>query len=254
MTSSKVLASVVRIAALSLAILLSFGLLALTAAGVAAWLQGTELTHAHNLFLGILCGLIALLFLAIFHLKRETLHLSFHNRQEFRDTIRAHFEELGYEAVMNGHDHLLLTPNFQALLIGGGIHVHLEKTAARITGPRVYLDMLRNRVRLQSHVEQVQKAVQEHRERQGGRLIKRVQISLRVPADQWLTIGHELVDRLARQGANLVCDVNILAHSESGFPEHVLEQDIRGLLQEKNLKADIHCEHLTPVANTREAP
>lgn len=234
----------VRVVVLALPILLIFAFTVSLVAGVVSWFRDTSLTSPENLCLGILCGLVVWLFVAIFHLKQDSLNLHCPDRRGFTANVRALLEELGYEAVMSGQERLLFTPSFHSLLFGGGIHVTFEGDSAQVAGPKMYLEMLRNRLRLQSHVENLQKVIQDQRDRKGDRILKRVQISLRVSAEQWQAVREEVLEALRGKGADVVCDVNILAHCEAGIHENVVEEGIRDWLTTQNLKAEIHKEPL----------
>lgn len=247
-TNTKLLPGLVRVIILALPILLIFAVTVSLVAGVVSWFRDTMLTSPENLWLGILCALVVWLFVAIFHLKRDTMQMACPLRQPFIANVRALLEELGYESVMTSQDQLLFTPSFQSLLFGGGIHVTFDADTARITGPKMYVEMLRNRIRLRSHVENLQKAIQEQRDRKGDRILKRVQISLRVPMAQWQGVREQVIDALIGKGAEVLCDVNILAHCEAGIQENVVEQDIRDWLSKQDLKAEIHKEPLDPSA------
>ena len=52
---------------------------------------------AMALTLGVLCGLVVWLFVAVFHLKREPLLLSFTDREAFVEHLGGELVELGYE-------------------------------------------------------------------------------------------------------------------------------------------------------------
>src|SRR5207253_1718113 len=101
-----------------------------------------------------------------------------------------------------------------ALLFGGGIQVRVQDTEIRVIGPKVRLEMLRNHVRMAMQVEKVQKSFSDARIRQGSTLLKRVEISLRVSAQQWPAVRQRVLDTLTREGADVCCEVNILAQSE----------------------------------------
>jgi hypothetical protein len=94
-----------------------------------AWLLGTPVTSALGIYSGVICGLIAFLFVAAFHIRRDRAHGS-GSRTVFR-------------------------PSFHSFLFGGKIDVRFEAQTARMTGPKVCLESLWRNLRLAQQVEEV---------------------------------------------------------------------------------------------------
>src|SRR4051794_5766061 len=72
---AKLAAQVVRVLVLTVPVLLVFAASVLLVALGLAWARGAPLIGRDNLLLGVICGLIIWLFLASFHVRRETLRL-----------------------------------------------------------------------------------------------------------------------------------------------------------------------------------
>jgi hypothetical protein len=239
-----------RVLLLCLAVLAVFAATASAAAFLVSRIKRAPLTDPWCIYLGIVCGLIAWLFVFTFHIKRETALIIVQRPSGFLDQVRKNLEELGYHVEQRDDGHLTARPRFHSLLFGGGFDVRLEDHAARVTGPKVYVEVLRNRLRMESFVGKAQKSIWAARKRQGERLLCRVQISLRVPAEHWQAFRAEVIDVLAGEDADVVCEVNLLAHSEPGIRDSTVDNLIRSWLERHQLKAEIHKEPL----HSRETP
>src|SRR5262249_38395945 len=134
------------------AVLLTFSLTALLVALPLAWLSGGPLASPNNLTLAVLCGLITWLFVAVFHLRTETVALPVHDRNEFFVNLVPVLEELGYDVQRRDRQHLMSRPTFRSFLLGGRLQVWIEGKAAKVTGPRVYVELLRRRLRQRAHL------------------------------------------------------------------------------------------------------
>jgi hypothetical protein len=188
-----------RVISLSLVVLAIFALTVVVVAFLVALLQGTSLTDPWSINLGILCGLIVWLFVAIFHIRAETIYLPVRRRGGFLDSIQQHLEELGYHVEKAEKTRLVARPGFHSYLMGGGIAVELEEAAARVSGPKLSLEMLRKRVRMDTVVGKAQQAIRESQRRQGEKLLKRVAITLRVPLECWDELYTELIEVLVKE-------------------------------------------------------
>ncbi|MBN1509225.1 MAG: ATP-binding protein [Sedimentisphaerales bacterium] len=73
----------------------------------------------------------------------------------------------------------------------------------------------------------------------GERRLDRVRIQMRVPWENWQDIYTEVIDPLAKEGADIICDVNILAKGESAIRENTIELVIRESLSQRGIDADI---------------
>jgi len=73
----------------------------------------------------------------------------------------------------------------------------------------------------------------------GERRLNRVRIQMRVPWEHWQDIYNEVIDPLAKEGAEIICDVTILAKGESAIRENTIELGIKESLSQRSLDADI---------------
>jgi len=249
---SRGLGAVLRVVVLAIPVLLLFGVTALIVAPLVSWGAGVGITSPESISLTLICGLVLWLFVAIFHINRETIVLPLLSRQVFIQKAREQLEHLGYEVKTQTGDSLVCAPAFRSFLFGGNIQVATQNGLATLTGPKVYLERLRQHLRMQSLVEKVQQQHRDVQRRQGEQLLKRVQISMRLPREQLQDIATEILEVLAHEGAELVCDVNVLAQSERGIRESILEELVREWLKQRGIKAEIH-KDAAPPAGT-EAP
>src|SRR6266576_3097251 len=67
------------------------------AAGILAFLRGSGLTSAENLYSGLVCGLIAWLFFGVFHLRKETVQLRVSDTAVFQERMHRILQDLGFE-------------------------------------------------------------------------------------------------------------------------------------------------------------
>jgi hypothetical protein len=73
----------------------------------------------------------------------------------------------------------------------------------------------------------------------GERRLNRVRVIMRVPWENWQDIYNEVIDPLAQEGAEILCDVNIVAQSDGGIKENTVELVIRESLSQRGIKAEI---------------
>lgn len=73
----------------------------------------------------------------------------------------------------------------------------------------------------------------------GERRLDRVRIQMRVPWENWQDIYTEVIDPLAKEGADIVCDVTILAKGEAAIRENTIELCIRESLSQRGIDAKI---------------
>jgi hypothetical protein len=242
------LLQVARVLALSVPVLAIFALSAVLAALAVSWLLRLPLLSAQCASLGVICGLVVWLFIAIFHVRNELVVLQVPDQEALVTSLTMLLEEAGYVPAVRQKGHLTFTPSFTAFLFGGGIQVRVEDTEVRVIGPKHRLELLRNHVRMALQVEKVQKSFSDARFRQGATLLKRVEISLRVSAEQWPAIRQRVLDALAREGAEVCCDVNILAQSEKGIPESTFDLLIGDWLRRQDIPAELHKEAIAGTA------
>ena len=80
--------------------------------------------------------------------------------------------------------HLTFRPRFHAFLFGGGIRIAVAGHVAKLTGPKVALEIFRRYYRLQHHVQRVQQVLHDQRLFTDTRL-KRVELRLRLLPEQF---------------------------------------------------------------------
>lgn len=74
----------------------------------------------------------------------------------------------------------------------------------------------------------------------GERRIYKVRLNiLSVPWDQWNDVYNEVIDPLAKEGADLHCQVIIIAQSDAGIRENTVELGIKESLSQRGIKAEI---------------
>jgi len=69
--------------------------------------------------------------------------------------------------------------------------------------------------------------------------LNRVRIVLRISWENWNDIYNEVIDPLAQEGANILCDVNIVAQGDAAIRENTVELVIREALSQRGIKAQI---------------
>jgi hypothetical protein len=235
---------------------LTAGLLFVLAALAGAWataaLSGQDTLGGRALLVGAVCGLVAVLFVTVFHIRRETLTLPFHDGLRFRERLYQEARELGYRrtAIDVAEDGAWFRPRFTTLLLGGGLRVRWGKSDVTLTGPRVFLEILRNRLRMHRHVGQIQRSAADSWAREGKTLFKRVEVCLRVLPEHWQDVRDDVLDVLAGDGAAIVCEVHVLAQSEQGIVKNTVDV-LRDRLRRKHLVAEVRHE---PVRCSSEVP
>ncbi len=233
-----------RVPVLALPILAAFagvvGLLAL----MLAWLRGLPLTDPTNLSLAVLCGLIAGLFVTVFHFKREDVVLPVKDARGFLADCRAALDDLGYVVHERANGELASRPSYRSWLLGGTMLVSAGGTHGRIVGPKVFVEMLRQRMRLRTHLAPVERPPSHARSRHGERLVKRVRLALRVTPQQWQEVGANVVHQLAADGAEVICDLHLMAQSDRGIREELLEGPVRDWLRRQEIVAEVHKDYV----------
>lgn len=242
---SGVWANLLSFLGLTVGLLLLFGATVVVAGLIVSWMKGTPLTDPQNVYLGIICGLVAVLFISIFHFKQEMVLLPFHDRHALTERVQKGLETLGYQLVSQSEEELLFRPSFQSWLLGGFIRVQLKGDSARLLGPKVYLEMLRQNIRLQSHITDMRSKIVDSRQLEDDQLLKRLEIcNLRVAKEQWQALHDHVLEVLAGEGAEVICNVSILAQQEKGIRRLKTELPIRQWLNEQNIIAEIHREKI----------
>jgi len=232
-----------HIVALCVAVLAAFSFVVLPIAFGLAGYRDTPPTTESNLIPATVCGLIASLFVVVFHVKKETAVVPFKNRKEFLAACRIVLRDLGYEVAEKPDESLVSRPSFRALLFGGRIHIQPLENEGRITGPKFFVEILRNRLRLHSHIAGVEQNKSLSGIRKMDRLLKRVHISLRLTPEQWQGAGDAVIQKLVGDGTEIFCEVHLMAQSEKGIRESLVEGSIRKWLQQEHIQAEIHKDH-----------
>lgn len=236
--------TVLRIVCLSIPVLSVFWGTVLACALIVSWWQGSGFLTPATLLPSTVCGLIVWLFVGSFHLKKEQVSWLVGDPSMFRLRVRKELLDQGYDTAKFSGNTILFRPGFTSYLFGGWITVTVDHGVARIVGPKERLEHLVRRLRLSSFVANDQKALTSSVIRQGKHLLKRVQISCRVSREQLPGLQQAVLQGLAREGAEVFCDVSILAQSELGIPASVVEGPIRDWLTDQNLKPIIQKEYL----------
>jgi hypothetical protein len=239
---------VLRIVLISALIQLGFATVIYVIALFVAWRTGEAGLTAPGALVGILCALIALLFITIFHFRRETMVLPLEDRQAFLNRLGTHLEELGYHVSLSADNHLVGRPAFHAFLFGGNIEARLGGERAILKGPKVYLEALRQRLRLHTHLEQVPHALAAVRRRHGGLLLREVRIRLQLPGELLPEVYREVAGALAREGAAIHCELAIRARGENGLRDQVIQTCVQDWLKEQRVPAQVEKEPLVPEA------
>jgi hypothetical protein len=74
----------------------------------------------------------------------------------------------------------------------------------------------------------------------GERRLNRVRVNmLSVPWDQWNDIYNEVIDPLAKEGADLFCQVIVIARGDAAIRENTVELGIKESLSQRGIKAEI---------------
>lgn len=220
-----------------LAIVLLSGTALMIAHGL-AWWQAGAWNSPQYLIIGLVCGLIVGLFVAVFHLRRETRNVSFSQRDQFVAKAKTVLLEMGYALTSQRADALAFRPRFHSYLFGGGIQIALENQEAKLTGPRVSLDLFHRCLRLMNHVQRVQIYLQDHRKFTDN-VLKRAELKLRLSPQQFEAVRKNVIALLEKE-ADVVCELNLLVQSETGLRENTLEFQVREWLEQQGIDCEIH--------------
>jgi hypothetical protein len=204
---------------------------------ILSWLRGSMFLESDSLVFAALCVVIAWLFVALFLFGRQTLHVPLHHSAVFLANARQVLEEMGYEVTSQSGQSLGTRRGFQFLFMGRGIRIDCADHQARITGPKLWVDALRRRLRVQIILSASELAM--HDDAEPAVLLKRVQIQMRVSPGNLEEVCRHVLQLLAREG-DVVCDINLLANSDAGIRESTVEQQIRPWLRERGVSAAIH--------------
>jgi hypothetical protein len=253
MTTSSTPKKALRVLALAVPIFAIFATGVVVLALALGFYRGTAITDRGTLTLACLCSLIVGLFLLAFHMKHWTAVVPCKNRQAVIATCRALLKDLGYEVHMKSNDELVSRPSFRALLLGGRIHVEGAGNEVKISGPKMFVEIVRRRLRVHCHLTQAEQTPRDARVHHGDRLLKRVQISVRLTPQQWHNLGQGILQQLGAAGAEVFCEVHVMAQSQEGIRESLVDGPLRDWLQQRHLQAEVHKDHARwdePLART----
>jgi hypothetical protein len=209
-------------------------------AGLIAWWQTTGATTA-NLSIGLVCSLIAWLFIAVFHLRREAVAVSVPDRKAFLQKTRTLLDGMGYDITAQSPNLLVAQPRFNAFLFGGGLRIMLSGAQATIVGPKISTELLRRRLRMEHHLFRVHASLLGER-KNTETLLKRVEIRLRVKPEQLAALQTKVIAPL-QESADVLCELNLLIQSEQGIRESTIEQHVRPWALGNALPCEIHKHH-----------
>jgi hypothetical protein len=219
-----------------LAIVLLIGTTLLIAYSV-AWLQFDQWDSPRNLSIGLVCGIVAWLFVAVFHLRRETQSIPFSQREPFLLKANTVLQEMGYALTSRQADALTYRPRFHSYLFGGRIHLAIGNQEAKLTGPKVSLEFFRRCFRLLNHVQRVQQYLHDHRKFTDN-VLKCVELQLRCEPADFEAVRQNVIEVLQKDG-DVVCDLNLLVQSEKGIREDIVEFQVREWLEQRHIPCEI---------------
>jgi len=225
---------------------------ALLVALLLSWFRDSPATAAENLYSGLVCGLIAWLFIAVFHLRRDTIRLPFVDQASFVKLLQEVLAEFGYER----HGDAAVSwykPSFRSFLLGGRVRFEVKGNEAVLAGPRYCLELLKHGLRIRTQLGKVQQAIRESRRRQGERLLSRVQLAVRVPVASWSDIEQHVVKPLSREG-DVICELNVLVRNDAGIRENIIECQIRSWLASQEIGHEVHKDYLQRDESSQRNP
>jgi hypothetical protein len=213
----------VRILWMSAVLLVILEATALACTLALAWVRGLEPADPVLLGSGVLCSLIIWLFVLIFHIKKETLLLPVRRRMDMLGKLRQGLADLGYEVSQPSRDRILGRPAFHSYLLGGTIQAHVDDTRAVVTGPKVSLERLHQRLRLNHLLDLT--PLSPNRSATSGRaaFADRAQLHIRIPSQKGPDILRSLAAALKDRGIDATFDVTVSLRDEAGVNKAVLE-------------------------------
>ena len=134
---------------------------------------------------------------------------------------------------------MVYKPSFTAYLAGGSVYVTECPKAVVVVGPKLFVERLRKRMKIVQHITKVEQSIHDSRLRRGQKMLRRVEINLRVSPDQWQQVHEDVIAFLARHEAEIVCEVHILAQNENGIMDDVVELGVRERLRKRNIPVEI---------------
>ncbi len=74
----------------------------------------------------------------------------------------------------------------------------------------------------------------------GERRLDKVRIDMKsVPWEHWNDVYNEVIDPLAKEGADIHCQVIVIAQGDGAIRENTVELGIKESLSQRGIKADI---------------
>jgi hypothetical protein len=210
-------------------------------AGALSFLQGTDFLGSQNAFIASVCAVIAWFFVAFFLFGKETITMPVIDSEGFLKNARRALREMGYDVTNSSERSVRTRHGFQLLLFGRGIRVRCTDTQATLSGPKLWVDALRRRLRVQNCLDSTELSLSELTQRNAaerGVVLKRVQLQMRVPAARLEEVTRNVVAPLADEG-EVLCEVTLMAQSSSGIREATVEEQIRPWLLVNGITADI---------------
>lgn len=202
----------------------------------------SDVTHIDNILIGLACSLIALLFVGVFHLRKETVQLRISDREKFQTRMQKILQDLGYQWVHMTDRHWRTRPHFRAFLFGDGITMKLEGNRASLSGPRLSLELIRRRYRMSSHLEKVQQSICDSKSRIAETFLKRLELSVRLEPDNMKGFQQKIIDVLAKNGGLLI-DVQLMLISDDGMKESTWLKEMKPWLEENKIHFEYHRDH-----------
>lgn len=201
------------------------------------WIWGVDEGEAAVLGVSTVCALIIWLFVVTFHLRRETQAMPFTQREHFIAKTKTVLNEMGYLLAAQQADELKFLPRSNAYLFGGGISVKLLEQEARLSGPKVLLEIFRRGFRLANHVQRVQYYLQDNK-KYTDNVIKRVELQLWLNADQLDSVRRHL-ENILEKDAQFSCELTMVIQSELGIREDLLDNELREWLEYRGIAVEI---------------
>jgi hypothetical protein len=193
-----------------------------------------------NWCVGLVCSLTAWLFVLGFHVRRQTLSLPCVNREHFAGRVEDALAELGYEVNRPTPDRLLGKPSFTSLLFGGTVQIQLRGNSATLSGPKMSVEELRNRLRVQSHLDNNRRTLEDSGWYQEQGRLRGVQLQFRTPGDAGQNVAGEVIAALRQMGATVQCDVGIWAQNDAGMEDVVIEKLVRDTLKRRGITVTVN--------------
>ncbi|MFO0864512.1 MAG: hypothetical protein U0744_07660 [Gemmataceae bacterium] len=196
-------------------------------AWIGAWgascFRGGGPERQDNVIAGLICGLALWLFVAVFHIGRESIVVPIVRQKDFSNGMREILTDMGYHIVAYQDHFLDAKPGFLAMLMGGGIEVEVSGSNAHIRGPKLTLEALQTRLRYRNHLATVQRRTTPIAVRlEPERFVRHVEISATIDATTWDDFRAKVLQPLATEGC-VRLDVHLLIAPEDGVRDSVVE-------------------------------